>query len=118
MKPLNELRASAFFPFGLVMWALLMGFFATSCVTVVDSDEPATRHAPLMVVRSGDYALLSWESQLNTEYTILYADGERRFADWRPLEGAERIRGTGREIRLEDRLPPRQPRHYRLMVQD
>ena len=100
----------------VIILILLLGA-ATGCVTVVESDVPEARHAPLMVVRSGNYALLSWESERNIEYTILYADGERRFADWRPLAGAERIRGTGREIRVEDRLYGNQPRHYRLMVQ-
>ena len=98
---------------GLLYWGV-----TTGCVTVENLDETEPQHAPLMVVRSGDYALLSWDSELNREYAVLYTDGDRRFADWHPLKGAERIRGTGREIRIEDRLPVDRLRHYRLMVRN
>ncbi len=94
----------------------IAGSLLTGCVTVTDLDTSTERHAPLMVARSGENALLSWDSKVGATYTILYTDGPRQLAEWRPLPSAEQVRGTGREIRLEDRLPRNQPRHYRLMV--
>lgn len=101
---------------GLLRYGWVAGWLLVGCVTVTDLDTKAERHAPLMVARSGGYALLSWDSEMGSSYTVLYTDGPRQLAEWRPLPGAGQIRGTGREIRLEDRLPTNQPRHYRLMV--
>lgn len=93
--------------------------FLVSCTTsgtdaLRASDEE--RHAPLIVARTGDTALLSWQSRVGELYTVLYADGQRVGVDWRPLESAQRIHGTGGEIRLEDRMRPGLIRYYRLMV--
>ncbi len=71
---------------------------------------------PLIVARIGDAALLSWNSSINNEYTVVYADGRRVGADWRPLPGAVGLRGTGREMRIEDQMPADRDRHYRLMI--
>ena len=79
------------------------------------ADDP-DRHAPLIVARTGDTAQLSWQSRLGNLYTVIYLDGQRVGGEWRPLPGAERIRGNGGEIRLEDDMPRGVARHYRLMV--
>ena len=71
---------------------------------------------PLIVARIGDAALLTWNSSIDNEYTVVYADGRRVGAEWRPLPGAVGLRGTGREMRIEDQMPPDRDRHYRLMI--
>ena len=94
----------------IVIGALLFG-----CTTVAPADQKEL-HPPLMVSRAGETAFLSWESKVGALYTVLYTDGPRRGTEWRPLEGAVRIPGTGREIRIQDRIPGGQARSYRLMV--
>lgn len=98
----------------------LLVLFAAACVTV---EEPvagglagAGASDSLIVARIGDAALLTWQSSVGNEYTILYSDGQRAATTWRPLPGASRIRGTGREMRIEDRMPVDTTRYYRLMI--
>ncbi len=98
----------------LVVTLLLVGCATPAGDPVRAGDEG--RHAPLIVARSGDTATLSWQSEAGELYTVIYADGRRTGVEWRPLEGAERIRGDGGEIRLRDQMPPGMIRYYRLMV--
>ena len=94
----------------------LIGGCTTRTVSTSDGFGLEPQRAPLIVARSGDWALLSWQSELGEEYTILYTDGSRHQADWQPLEGARGIRGTGREMRVQDQMPRNVTRHYRLMI--
>lgn len=99
-------------------WLLLLA----ACVTVEETGPgralPGGESGSdsLIVARIGDSALLTWQSSVLHEYTILYSDGRRSSVTWRPLPGAARIRGTGGEIRLEDQMPPGETRYYRLMI--
>ena len=103
---------------GVLALTMVVGFAACTTRTVTTSDgfglEP--QRSPLIVARSGDWALLSWQSVVGEEYTVLYTDGSRHQAEWRPLEGVSGIRGTGQEMRFQDRMPQGVPRHYRLMI--
>ena len=94
---------------------LLLGVLLSGCATVPAAGEKEL-HAPLMVSRAGGTAVLSWESKLGELYTVLYTDGSRQGTEWQPMEGVTRIPGTGREIRVQDRIPSGRTRHYRLMV--
>lgn len=88
-----------------------------ACVTV---EETGTGRAgasdSLIVARIGDAALLTWQSAVGNEYTVLYSDGRRSSVTWRPLPGASRLGGTGREMQVEDKMPQGETRYYRLMI--
>ncbi len=100
----------------VAMVASLSGCTTTEHIAGREDMSLAGGPDPLIVARIDGMALLTWQSQRDKEYTVLYADGRRVGAEWRALEGASRIRGTGQEIRWEDRMPQGQTRYYRLMV--
>lgn len=91
-----------------------------ACVTVEETSRAGglgeQTSDSLIVARIGDAALLTWQTSVANEYTILYSDGRRSAVAWQPLPGATRIRGTGREMRIEDEPPPGVTRYYRLMI--
>ncbi len=99
-----------------LLLSLLVGCLVVSCTTptheLIEEPPPAT----LIVARTGDQSVLSWQSRVGEIYTVLYADGSRVGVDWKPLQGAHRIHGTGQEVRLTDRMPSGTIRYYRLMV--
>lgn len=101
---------------GLILFLSGITLLLAGCATPPDDLFANDRPSPLMVGRSGDTAVLSWRSEVGKVYTVLYTDGPRQGTDWRPLEGARNIRGSGREIRLEDRVPYGHTRNYRLMI--
>lgn len=118
MRPkdlLNSFRASAV-PIQNALLCLALVFFFAACASPNPEPVHQDRHAPLIVARSGDSALLSWETRVGELYTVLYADGRRVGVDWKPLEGASRIPGNGNEIRITDRMPLGITRYYRLMI--
>lgn len=111
------MKASKFFGVAACSFVLLL----SACVTVEESGRGeiaagARSSDSLIVARIGDAAILSWQAAVGNEYTILYADGRRSSVTWQPLPGATRIRGTGREMRIEDQAPPGITRYYRLMI--
>ncbi len=108
-----------------VRWLGVIGSVAllisAACVTVEETgrgDGGLHNQASdsLIVARIGDAALLTWQTSVGNEYTILYSDGRRSAVTWQPLPGASRVRGTGQEMRIEDQLPPGVTRYYRLMI--
>lgn len=102
----------------LTLLLLFLAGILSACTTTeeVVGGSLSAQTDPLIVARIGNSALLSWQSSAENEYTVLYADGSRVGAEWRPLEGASRVRGTGGEIRIEDQMPPNRIRYYRLMI--
>ena len=96
--------------------ALMVGCLVVSCTTPSPEMTDESPRATLIVARTGDHSVLSWQSRVGEMYTVLYADGSRVGVEWKPLQGAQRIHGNGQEIRLTDRMPPGVIRYYRLMV--
>lgn len=92
---------------------------APGCVSTgpVEADNQDL-HAPLIVARAGDQAILSWDSKSSNVYSVLFTDGARFGGQWQPLPQAQRIVGTGGEMRVEDRVPAGYTRNYRLMIVD
>lgn len=79
--------------------------------------RPQRENVPtLIVARSAEEAILSWQSNPDERYTVLYAEGRKFGAEWRALPGASNIRGTGGMIEYTDEIQPGVARHYRLMV--
>lgn len=97
--------------------ALLLGALAAGagCRTVREIEEPLAE-TTLIVTRAGDATTLRWNSRRGVTYLVLYADRREAKARWRPLPGAERVRGTGETITLTDRIPASQVRYYRVQM--
>jgi hypothetical protein len=91
-----------------------MALLLSGCMVPAGSDHE--RPAPTLVVaRAGDLAVLSWQSQPDSMYTVLFSDAIP--AQWQPLAGGSRLRGNGRELRMEDPVPYGKPRQYRLLIE-
>ena len=88
------------------------------CKTVREELKPV-RETTLSVARSAGDVTLSWIGVRGTYYTVTYSDERGGRARWLPLPGAINVlaRESGTPIVVYDRLPPAQPRYYRL-VQD
>lgn len=96
------------------LFLVLSAVLLSACTS--PSSSTYERHAPpLVVARAGDLAVLSWQSQAGNLYTVLFSDSMP--AQWQPLVGASRIRGNGREFRIEDQVPYGSSRQYRLMIE-
>jgi hypothetical protein len=98
---------------GCLLAVLLAG---GGCATIREIEEPLA-DTTMMVTRAGDETSLGWASQIGTNYTIWYADRRDARAVWKPLPGAERVRGTGSTITFRDRVPTGKNRYYRLQAQ-
>lgn len=88
---------------------------AAGCVTTVveDARKPAAE-ITWITTQTGDETTLHWESDPAIFYTVLYADRKDAGAEWKPLPGYVRMKGTGQEITVTDTVPPGEKRHYRV----
>jgi len=97
---------------GLLVLATTVGC-ATQRVTMDDLKLNETR---LFVTRSGENVSLSWESRPDMAYTIYYNHTRSAGSPWKILPGFDHIRGTGRTLIYEDRVPVNETRFYRLQA--
>ena len=88
------------------------------CKTIREELEPV-RQTTLTVARAGGEVTLSWIGQRDVYYSVMYSDSRGAKARWQLLPDAVNVRGMASDepIVVMDRLPPAQPRYYRL-VQD
>ncbi len=94
----------------LAMLVLLMGCATNRSSNVIEQDRTS-----LVVVEVEGNVQMSWNSSTNRSYTILYTDSSQPRVDhWTPLAGYVNLRGTGRTMTAQDRLPPGVNRQYRL----
>lgn len=103
--------------FGMVCMILLGGVLA-GCATVSPQvDYPVSpRMATTWVAGQ---ATISWNSISGEVYTIFYTDVPRgQRPNWRPLPQAERVRGNGRQMVVEDNPPAGIERRYLLLSGD
>ena len=93
--------------------------FLVACATqrVYREDDQRSTENLLFMTRSGDKVNLSWESQPDKAYTVLYNSSYSASTPWQVLPGMDFIRGTGRTITYEDQVPAHVNRYYRLRVQ-
>lgn len=75
-----------------------------------------TRDTRMVAVRSGREYRLSWQSESNTLYTVLYTQSSSSRSAWEPLPGYQNIPGNGRMIEVVDEVPDIYERAYRLDV--
>jgi hypothetical protein len=71
----------------------------------------------LIVTRAGNTATLQWKSDPRVFYTVVYASRKDAKAEWKPLPGYVKIRGSGETITITDKVPFGEKRHYRLHVE-
>lgn len=90
---------------------LLIGL-GVSCVSRQIIEEP--EQTRLFVTRTADKVSLSWESKPDMAYTILYNTSLNSVTNWNVLPGLDHIRGTGRTLIYQDKVPESQRRFYRL----
>lgn len=92
-------------------YALLGALLGAGCVSEPAREIPSDE-LTYTVVRTEGRALLSWESQPDERYTVLYS--ETRRPPWQPLPDAINLVGTGRTITVEDRVAGGRNRYYRV----
>ena len=97
----------------VVLVALVSAGCATQRVIIEDEAASETR---LFVTRSGENVTLSWESDPGMAYTVLYNHTRSATVPWKVLTGFDLIRGTGRTLTYQDRVPAQQTRYYRLQA--
>ncbi len=61
----------------------------------------------------GDGCLLSWVSQENEVYTVLYTD-TLTDSTWKPLAGFVNMPGTGQNLKVPDMAPKDSTRFYKI----
>lgn len=89
----------------------------TGCATqrVLLEDKPLNE-TRLFVTKSGEDVTLSWDSNPDYSYSILYNHTRSSKSPWKVLPGFDMIRGTGRQLSYSDRVPPNTERYYRLQT--
>lgn len=104
------LRTGVIAPFLFVLLAL-SGI--AGCVTEIQ--KPVAKTA-LFTTRTGDQAVLSWQSKAGEIYAVRYSESREGGAQWKVLPGCERISGTGEVIEKTDEVPVGTERYYRLII--
>lgn len=96
----------------------MLALLAWGCATQreIISEKPL-HETRLFVTRSGETVNLSWDSQPDLAYTVLYNTAHSARSPWNVLPGFDFIRGTGRTLSYTDRVPVGQERYYRLRAQ-
>jgi hypothetical protein len=95
----------------------LVLLIAAGCVTREIAPKASLAKATLVVSRSGPDAHLQWKSDPSTVYTVLFAPSKKPDAQWKPMPGYIKIRGTGQMFTIKDTIPRGQTRYYRLHVE-
>lgn len=90
-------------------------FLLTGCATKrVILNEKSHNDPRLIEARSGGDVTLAWDSKPNSAYTIRYSQTQGRNSQWRIVPGLDRIRGTGRRITYNIKVPVNETRYFRL----
>jgi hypothetical protein len=95
-----------------VMAAIAAGLLAGCVSTVVEPETEAT----FFMTRAGDTVTLSWVSDSDHTYTILYTGQRSAGVPWQVATGGESIRGNGDQITFVEKVPPDEQRYYRVQI--
>jgi len=97
------------------VWAALLLLALAGCVRVPTDEEKSKIVTQLITATANGQTFLRWETRRDLQYTVLMAD---RFtaAQWKPLENAQNLRGTGEPIELRVSENPNRPRSYKLLA--
>lgn len=77
--------------------------------------EPETE-ATFFVTRAGDTVTVSWVSEPDKVYTILYTTDRSGKVPWVIAAGGDSIRGNGDQITFVEKIPPDEQRYYRVQI--
>ena len=86
----------------------------TGCVST--KIEPETE-ATFFVTRAGDTVTLSWVSEPDKTYTLLYTSNRNGGTPWQVVNGGAGIRGNGDQITFVEKVPPDEQRYYRVEIE-
>lgn len=97
--------------------AAALGLLAgmAGCVRV-EQKRPIEGQTTLLVARAGDAVELSWKTEPGKTYMLLYSEDLGAKGQWRPVPGAEAVRGTGEKFSFKDTVPAAEKRYYRLQI--
>lgn len=79
-------------------------------------ERPVKGQTTLFVARAGDSVELSWKTEKDATYMLLCSEDLGGSGHWRPVPGAETLRGTGEKISFRDTVPTSEKRYYRLQI--
>jgi hypothetical protein len=96
--------------------SLLLVVLAAGCVTEVVREKPL-EETTLIVSQSGTTATLQWESSPDALYTVLFSETRKASAEWKPLPGYVKVRGSGGTITVTDSVPRGEMRQYRIYTE-
>ncbi|HEY8240104.1 MAG TPA: hypothetical protein VIH35_01595 [Kiritimatiellia bacterium] len=97
----------------LAVAAALVMLTTAGCVsTIVEPETEAT----FFMTRAGDTVTISWMSEVDLSYTILYTVERRPGVPWQMSQGGENIRGNGDQITFVEKVPPDEQRYYRVQI--
>ncbi len=99
-----------------VVFALAAVAVAAGCVKQQIVEQRRTEEVRLIITRAGNTAALSWRSDPDKIYTVIYADSLTGAPKWQPLPGCEKMRGTGGTMSCSDTVPSADARYYNLEV--
>ena len=92
-----------------------IGLSLQACATTPSSPDLGRERASLIVVRSGTEVKMSWKSQADRSYTILYSTSRNAPGNqWRPLKGYVNMQGTGGTMQASQQVPRGKEYYYRL----
>lgn len=95
--------------------AALLLLTVAGCVRVPTDEEKSKIVTQLITATANGQTFLRWETRRDLQYTVLTAE---RFTatQWKPLEHAQNLRGTGEPIELRVPEDPNRPRSYKLLA--
>jgi hypothetical protein len=81
-------------------------------------NDVVQRRLPIRSVSKGwDGNKITWPTESNLYYTVMYYDGaKRRMPQWKILPSGYNLKGTGQEVVVEDKPPRGMNREYRIEV--
>ena len=99
---------------GMITAAALLLTGLTGCMTREVVRNPKEATTTLIVAVSGSRAELSWLSQTDMSYTVLWADRSAQTPNWQPVPNCVDLPGTGGQMLYTDTIPDGAERVYRL----
>lgn len=120
------MTARARFRFLFARRALWLAITASLALTAVAKDRPKARKEGMLpnagsaffVTSVEDQITMTWQSDSNKTYTIIYTENLNGTTPWKILPGYVNMPGIGKEQVIQFREPRGRRYHYRLQVND
>lgn len=120
------MTSRARFRFRSVRWALWTALAAGLVMTAAAKDRPKARKDGMLpnsgsaffVTSVEDQITMTWQSDSNKTYTIIYTENLNGTVPWKILPGYVNMPGIGKEQTIQFREPRGRRYHYRLQVNE